>query len=188
MSFLIRFIVQGRQKLARYGDKEFQNFVYDILIEISRRYRILSVSSPTKRIRIRLLLVSMFDLVFLFEIAFEKNDSTTALINAFIDSDDDNFYDKVASDDDYSPTDPQKRVKTTRKPRKILPTTNGFASNEMKTEPAPTDLRSRLANTELQVKYLACAHIDLKNELAVLHQMVLRRCSQMKYVNFFFFN
>ena len=35
-----------------------------------------------------------------------------------------------------------------------------------------TDLKSRITNTEIQVKYLACAHIDLKNELAVLHQMV----------------
>ena len=35
-----------------------------------------------------------------------------------------------------------------------------------------SDLKSRVANTELQLKYLACAHIDLKNELAVLHQMV----------------
>jgi hypothetical protein len=34
------------------------------------------------------------------------------------------------------------------------------------------DLKSRVANTELQLKYLACAHVDLKNELAVLHQMV----------------
>ncbi|CAF4535022.1 unnamed protein product, partial [Rotaria magnacalcarata] len=29
-------------------------------------------------------------------------------------------------------------------------------------------------NTELQLKYLACAHVDLKNELAVLHQMIQR--------------
>ncbi|CAF3971850.1 unnamed protein product, partial [Rotaria sp. Silwood1] len=36
------------------------------------------------------------------------------------------------------------------------------------------DLKSRVANTELQLKYLACAHIDLKNELAVLHQMIQR--------------
>ncbi len=35
-----------------------------------------------------------------------------------------------------------------------------------------SNLKSRIINTELQVKYLACAHIDLKNELAVLHQMV----------------
>ena len=41
------------------------------------------------------------------------------------------------------------------------------------------DLKSRVANTELQLKYLACAHIDLKNELAVLHQMV------KKYLFFF---
>ena len=34
------------------------------------------------------------------------------------------------------------------------------------------DLKSRVVNTEIQLKYLACAHIDLKNELAVLHQMV----------------
>ena len=32
-----------------------------------------------------------------------------------------------------------------------------------------------MANTEIQLKYLACAHIDLKNELSVLHQMVSSR-------------
>jgi hypothetical protein len=46
-------------------------------------------------------------------------------------------------------------------------------SNEETTRnPRSSDLKSRVANTELQLKYLACAHIDLKNELAVLHQMV----------------
>lgn len=112
----------------------------------------------------------------------EKNDSTAALINAFIDSDDDNFYDKVASDDDQSPMDQQKRVKTNKKSRKILPTTNGLTSDE---HSSSTDFKSRLTNTEIQVKYLACAHIDLKNELAVLHQMVNeRKCLQLNYISF----
>ncbi len=40
------------------------------------------------------------------------------------------------------------------------------------TNPRSNDLKSRILHTEMQVKYLACAHLDLKNELAVLHQMV----------------
>lgn len=30
--------MQGRQKLARYGPKEFTTFIYDILNEVRRRY------------------------------------------------------------------------------------------------------------------------------------------------------
>ena len=45
------------------------------------------------------------------------------------------------------------------------------------------DLKSRVANTEIQLKYLACAHIDLKNELSVLHQMVTTKffCSSFGF-------
>lgn len=47
-----------------------------------------------------------------------------------------------------------------------------FSNEEAARNHRSSDLKSRVANTELQLKYLACAHIDLKNELAVLHQMV----------------
>lgn len=45
------------------------------------------------------------------------------------------------------------------------------------------DLKSRVANTELQLKYLACAHIDMKNELAVLHQMVREPTIEIKRIS-----
>ncbi len=48
--------------------------------------------------------------------------STAALINAFIDSDDEPLYDKVASDEDYSslPNKEQhKRSKINKKPKKV---------------------------------------------------------------------
>ncbi len=49
--------------------------------------------------------------------------STAALINAFIDSDDEPLYDKVASDEDYSSLPPneqqQKRNKINKKTKKI---------------------------------------------------------------------
>ena len=48
-----------------------------------------------------------------------------------------------------------------------------ISNDEMPRNHRSNDLKSRVANTELQLKYLACAHIDLKNELAVLHQMVI---------------
>lgn len=47
------------------------------------------------------------------------------------------------------------------------------------------DLKSRVANTELQLKYLACAHIDLKNELAVLHQMVKKIILEIFFLNIY---
>ena len=48
--------------------------------------------------------------------------TTTALINAFIDSDDEPLYDKVASDEDYSHlpnNEQQKRSKTNKKLKKV---------------------------------------------------------------------
>ena len=45
---------QGRQKLARYGQQEFNSFIYDILKEVCRRYHeyiqpsTALMSSPTK--------------------------------------------------------------------------------------------------------------------------------------------
>ena len=48
--------------------------------------------------------------------------STAALINAFIDSDDEPLYDKVASDEDYSslpPNEQQKRAKMHKKAKKV---------------------------------------------------------------------
>jgi len=56
---------QGRQKLARYGLKEFRSFIYDILTEVYRRYHDFIQPSPKSR---------------------QNQDSTTALINAFINS------------------------------------------------------------------------------------------------------
>jgi hypothetical protein len=38
--------LQGRQKLARYGPKEFTTFVYDILNEVRRRYHGIIQQSP----------------------------------------------------------------------------------------------------------------------------------------------
>lgn len=48
--------------------------------------------------------------------------STAALINAFIDSDDEPLYDKVASDEDYSSlpnSEQQKRSKINKKTKKV---------------------------------------------------------------------
>jgi hypothetical protein len=48
--------------------------------------------------------------------------STAALINAFIDSDDEPLYDKVASDEDYSSlphNEQQKRSKVHKKSKKV---------------------------------------------------------------------
>jgi hypothetical protein len=42
-------------------------------------------------------------------------------------------------------------------------------------------------NTEIQVKYLACAHIDLKNELAVLHQMVKTKIDLFFFISYLIF-
>jgi hypothetical protein len=118
--------------------------------------------------------------------------STAALINAFIDSDDEPVYDKVASDEDYSSlphNEQQKRHKLNKK-TKMLDSSKEQSMDGLLQSPTESlnlseisnedttrnhrsyDLKSRVANTELQLKYLACAHIDLKNELAVLHQMV----------------
>jgi hypothetical protein len=56
------------------------------------------------------------------DLSRQNNDFSTALINAFIDSDDDNFYDKVASDEEYSTLNnhaQQKRMKTSKKSKKV---------------------------------------------------------------------
>ena len=53
--------------------------------------------------------------------------STAALINAFIDSDDEPLYDKVASDEDYSslPNNEQpKHTKTNKKSKKVKSSKN----------------------------------------------------------------
>lgn len=39
-------LLQGRQKLARYGPKEFTTFIYDILNEVRRRYHGIVPQSP----------------------------------------------------------------------------------------------------------------------------------------------
>jgi hypothetical protein len=49
----------------------------------------------------------------------QNNDFTTALINAFIDSDDENFYDKVASDDEYSSLNNHEHQKRMKKSKKV---------------------------------------------------------------------
>lgn len=55
----------------------------------------------------------------------QNNDVSTAVINAFIDSDEDddgNFYDKVASDEEYSTLnhqEQQKRMKAHKKSKKV---------------------------------------------------------------------
>ncbi|CAF0815215.1 unnamed protein product [Adineta ricciae] len=164
---------QGRQKLARYGIKEFHGFIYDVLDEFRRRYfhfiqRTPSVKSPALS---------------------RRNDDLAA---ALIESDDEPYYDKVASDEESSSLEQQKRTKQNRRLKKIgnhsnkdstengalssLCTTTG--SDHFHEEIAESNhsnpLRTRVANTELQVKYLASAHLDLKNELAVLHQMIQR--------------
>ena len=55
--------------------------------------------------------------------------STAALINAFIDSDDEPLYDKVASDEDYSslPNNEQhKRNETHKKSKKVKTSINNY--------------------------------------------------------------
>ncbi|CAF2883540.1 unnamed protein product [Rotaria sp. Silwood2] len=167
---------QGRQKLARYGLKDFNTFIYDILNEVRRRYydciQSSTVSSGTRS----------------HGLSRQKNHSSTAMI----DSDDEPFYDKVASDDDSNNLDnnkQQKRIKLNRKLKKLIknqliddtlqsPTENTSIFDNLNLEIIEnhhsSDLKSRIINTEMQVKYLACAHIDLKNELSVLHKMIQR--------------
>ncbi|CAF0778060.1 unnamed protein product [Adineta steineri] len=203
---------QGRQKLARYGPKEFTTFIYDILNEVRRRYHGIVQQSPVSPVSTSKFhtlprqhnqtnmtnnnaSISTQDM--LHANGPSAMSSTAALINAFIDSDDEPLYDKVASDEDYSslpPNEQQKRNKIHKKPKKPLTFdplkehfTNGslqspteslnlseISNEETSRNNRSHDLKSRVANTELQLKYLACAHIDLKNELAVLHQMIQR--------------
>ncbi|CAF1147607.1 unnamed protein product [Rotaria sp. Silwood1] len=199
---------QGRQKLARYGPKEFTTFIYDILNEVRRRYYGIIPQSPVSTSKFHTLprqnnqmnmsntnaSVSTQDILNVN--GPSSISTTTALINAFIDSDDEPLYDKVASDEDYSilpNNEQQKRSKINKKIKKpstidsskeyldgiLQSPTESLNLSEISNED-PTrnqrsyDLKSRVANTELQLKYLACAHIDLKNELAVLHQMIQR--------------
>ncbi|CAF0889094.1 unnamed protein product [Adineta ricciae] len=203
---------QGRQKLARYGPKEFTTFIYDILNEVRRRYHGIVQQSPVSpgssskfhtlprqhnqtNITNNNASVSTQDM--LHANGQTTMSSTAALINAFIDSDDEPLYDKVASDEDYSslpPNEQQKRSKMHKKAKKPLTGDSSkehfadgslqspsgsmnfseISNDEMPRNHRSNDLKSRVANTELQLKYLACAHIDLKNELAVLHQMIQR--------------
>ncbi|CAF3354043.1 unnamed protein product [Rotaria sp. Silwood1] len=167
---------QGRQKLARYGLKDFHTFIYDILNEVRRRYYD-SIQSST-----------IFSATKSHALPRQNNDSLTAMI----DSDDEPFYDKVASDDDSNGLDNnkhQKRIKLNKKLKKLVknqlidnslqsPTENTSLFDNLNLETTEnhhsSDLKSRIVNTEMQVKYLACAHIDLKNELSVLHQMIQR--------------
>ncbi|CAF3403206.1 unnamed protein product [Rotaria socialis] len=164
---------QGRQKLARYELKNFNRFIYDILHEVSRRYYDLiqqpSVSSTTK----------------CSTLPRQTNDSMIVLI----DSDDEPFYDKVASDDEYSNYSNKKQQKPTKLKKKLtkkltkdqssddvfqFPPEDAGSFNDSTGNHFSSDLKSRIMNTEMQVKYLACAHTDLKNELSVLHQMIQR--------------
>ncbi|CAF2024137.1 unnamed protein product [Rotaria magnacalcarata] len=164
---------QGRQKLARYELKDFNRFIYDILNEVSRRYYDFiqqpSISSPTK----------------CSPLPRQTNDSTIVLI----DSDDEPFYDKVASEDEYSNYSNKKQQKPTKLNKKSLkkltkkqssddvfqfPPEDASLFNDSTGNQFSSDLKSRIMNTEIQVKYLACAHTDLKNELSVLHQMIQR--------------
>ncbi|CAF2886029.1 unnamed protein product [Rotaria sp. Silwood2] len=202
---------QGRQKLARYGPKEFATFIYDILNEVRRRYYGIIPQSPVSpistskfhtlprqnnQINMSNTNASVSTQDILNVNGPSSISSTAALINAFIDSDDEPLYDKVASDEDYSSlpnNEQQKRSKIHKKAKKpstfdsskeyldgiLQSPTESLNLSEISNEEATRnqrsyDLKSRVANTELQLKYLACAHIDLKNELAVLHQMIQR--------------
>ncbi|CAF2109110.1 unnamed protein product [Rotaria magnacalcarata] len=202
---------QGRQKLARYGPKEFTTFIYDILNEVRRRYHGIMQQSPvspvstskfhtlprqTNQSNMPNNNTSLSSQDILHTNGQSSLSSTAALINAFIDSDDEPLYDKVASDEDYSSlpnSEQQKRTKINKKTKKpsnidsskeyidgvLQSPTESLNLSEISNEEAARnhrsfDIKSRVANTELQLKYLACAHVDLKNELAVLHQMIQR--------------
>ncbi|UJR26239.1 hypothetical protein I4U23_007580 [Adineta vaga] len=156
---------QGRQKLARYGLKEFQVFIYDILNEFRRRYiHFLQRTSSVKS-----------------QASSRPNGELTV---ALVESDDEPYYDKVASDEDHSILEQQKRTKHNKRLKKSnkdssdnssLPSpsnTNGL--DDSNHEITQNHLKTRITNTEVQVKYLASAHLDLKNELSVLHQMIQR--------------
>ncbi|CAF0909381.1 unnamed protein product [Adineta steineri] len=150
---------QGRQKLARYELKEFYTFIHDILNEFHRRYsHVIQQSSTTK----------------IHAVSQPNYDLTTAFIN----SDEEPFYDKVASDEDPSSFEQQKRIQKSKK-EDLTPTPTNINSMdnsnyEIIQNFSSDDLKTRITNTETQVKYLASAHIDLKHELSVLHQMIQR--------------
>lgn len=137
---------QGRQKLARYGPKEFLTFIYDILNEVRRRYHGIVPQSPVNNSsKCKNLKMKRFFIVFssYFQVhtlprqtnanhlvnansSISSQDilqtngplATAALINAFIDSDDEPLYDKVASDEDYSSLPNNEQQKRQKIPKK----------------------------------------------------------------------
>ncbi|CAF0741104.1 unnamed protein product [Didymodactylos carnosus] len=223
---------QGRQKLARYGVKEFTILIYDILNEIRRRHY--GMQSPVQQSKFHTIprqhvnmnnntsLMSNDTLLPMMMNGIEGQTGTfsniyngttsSALINAFIDSDDEPLYDKVASDEDYSSLPINHRSKLIHKDKqannmqKLLKRIKKNSSHDYIKEQSPdilhspseslnlsdvsneenhirlqqqhqqqqNNLKTRVTNTETQLKFLSCAHVDLKNEIAVLHQMIQR--------------
>ncbi|CAF5215563.1 unnamed protein product, partial [Rotaria magnacalcarata] len=176
----------GRQKLARYGPKEFTTFIYDILNEVRRRYHGIMQQSPvspastskfhtlprqTNQSNMPNNNTSLSSQDILHTNGQSSLSSTAALINAFIDSDDEPLYDKVASDEDYSSlpnSEQQKRTKINKKTKKpsnidsskeyidgvLQSPTESLNLSEISNEEAARnhrsfDIKSRVANTEL---------------------------------------